>query len=349
MRLTYAAAMADALVQVAVADPQLIFIGNGWVGLNVAAREAFGEFDAAFGHRVVSKPVSELGIAGAGIGAAVGRLPDDGRHEHGGLPVPGLPPDRGRGSDGALLDRRRLARAGDVLCDGRSPRRWRGAALGPAAGDAGRRPWPPGRVAELAGGRARPAALVAAAQRGSDGVHHPPGPVRRRGGRRRRCPANSLRARPCPVRRRRCHDRGHVRDGAASGVGRGGAGRRGHLRRGCIHPRSISPLDTHVLVGSARKTGRVLVADECSRSFGAGAELAAMLAEEAFNACGRRSAGSPPRTCRCPTASRWRRSWSCRQIASPWWRGPSPPIRPEPSVLSVAIASQRSISTDSSS
>ena len=34
---------------------------------------------------------------------------------------------------------------------------------------------------------------------------------------------------------------------------------------------------------SARKTGRVLVADECSRSFGAGAELAAMLAEEAFD------------------------------------------------------------------
>ena len=71
MKLTYAAAMADALVKVARADPELIFIGNGWVGLNVAAREAFGEFDAAFGHRVVNKPVSELGIAGAGIGAAL--------------------------------------------------------------------------------------------------------------------------------------------------------------------------------------------------------------------------------------------------------------------------------------
>ena len=71
MRLTYADAMADALVKVARTDPELIFIGNGWVGLNVAARESFGEFDATFGHRVVSKPVSELGIAGAGVGAAL--------------------------------------------------------------------------------------------------------------------------------------------------------------------------------------------------------------------------------------------------------------------------------------
>ena len=50
-----------------------------------------------------------------------------------------------------------------------------------------------------------------------------------------------------------------------------------------VDPRSLSPLDTDALVRSARKTGRVLVADECSRSFGAGAELAAMLAEEAFD------------------------------------------------------------------
>lgn len=49
-----------------------------------------------------------------------------------------------------------------------------------------------------------------------------------------------------------------------------------------VDPRTLVPLDRETLVSSARKTGRVLVVDEGHRSFGASAELAAAIAEDAF-------------------------------------------------------------------
>jgi pyruvate/2-oxoglutarate/acetoin dehydrogenase E1 component len=49
-----------------------------------------------------------------------------------------------------------------------------------------------------------------------------------------------------------------------------------------VDPRTLVPLDTEALVSSAKKTGRVVVVDEGHRSFGASAELAATVAEEAF-------------------------------------------------------------------
>jgi pyruvate dehydrogenase E1 component beta subunit len=49
-----------------------------------------------------------------------------------------------------------------------------------------------------------------------------------------------------------------------------------------VDPRTLVPLDRETLVGSARKTGRVVVVDEGHRSYGASAELAAVIAEEAF-------------------------------------------------------------------
>ncbi len=49
-----------------------------------------------------------------------------------------------------------------------------------------------------------------------------------------------------------------------------------------IDPRTLVPLDLATLVASAEKTGRVVVVDEGHRSFGAGAELAAALSEAAF-------------------------------------------------------------------
>ena len=49
-----------------------------------------------------------------------------------------------------------------------------------------------------------------------------------------------------------------------------------------IDPRTLVPLDREALVGSARKTGRVIVVDEGHRSFGASAELAAVIGKEAF-------------------------------------------------------------------
>jgi len=49
-----------------------------------------------------------------------------------------------------------------------------------------------------------------------------------------------------------------------------------------IDPRTLAPLDENALVRSAEKTGRAIVVDEGHRSYGAGAELAAVIAERAF-------------------------------------------------------------------
>ena len=49
-----------------------------------------------------------------------------------------------------------------------------------------------------------------------------------------------------------------------------------------VDPRTIAPLDRATLIASARKTGRVIVVDEGHQSYGASAELAAVVAEDAF-------------------------------------------------------------------
>jgi pyruvate/2-oxoglutarate/acetoin dehydrogenase E1 component len=49
-----------------------------------------------------------------------------------------------------------------------------------------------------------------------------------------------------------------------------------------VDPRTLSPLDTGTLVASAKKTGRVIVIDEGHQSYGASAELAAVVADGAF-------------------------------------------------------------------
>jgi 2-oxoisovalerate dehydrogenase E1 component beta subunit len=46
--------------------------------------------------------------------------------------------------------------------------------------------------------------------------------------------------------------------------------------------RTLNPLDTDAILASVRKTGKVLVAQEATRSCGVGAEVAALIAEEAF-------------------------------------------------------------------
>jgi pyruvate/2-oxoglutarate/acetoin dehydrogenase E1 component len=49
-----------------------------------------------------------------------------------------------------------------------------------------------------------------------------------------------------------------------------------------VDPRTLVPLDRETLVASARKTGRALVVDEGHQSYGASAELAAVIADGAF-------------------------------------------------------------------
>ncbi|MFQ5828795.1 MAG: alpha-ketoacid dehydrogenase subunit beta [Candidatus Methylomirabilia bacterium] len=49
-----------------------------------------------------------------------------------------------------------------------------------------------------------------------------------------------------------------------------------------VDPRSLLPLDRQILLGSVRKTGRVVIFDDSNRTCGFAAELAAVIAEEAW-------------------------------------------------------------------
>jgi pyruvate/2-oxoglutarate/acetoin dehydrogenase E1 component len=55
--------------------------------------------------------------------------------------------------------------------------------------------------------------------------------------------------------------------------------------------RTLCPLDRDAILQSVRKTGKVLVAHEATRSCGVGAELSALIAEEAFEDLDALSAG----------------------------------------------------------
>jgi pyruvate dehydrogenase E1 component beta subunit len=50
-----------------------------------------------------------------------------------------------------------------------------------------------------------------------------------------------------------------------------------------VDPRSLLPLDHETIVGSARKTGRVVIFDDSNRTCGFAAELAAIVADEAWD------------------------------------------------------------------
>jgi 2-oxoisovalerate dehydrogenase E1 component len=50
-----------------------------------------------------------------------------------------------------------------------------------------------------------------------------------------------------------------------------------------IDPRTLRPLDTETILASVRKTGRLVVAHEGWKRWGFGAEIAALVQEEAFD------------------------------------------------------------------
>jgi pyruvate dehydrogenase E1 component beta subunit len=49
-----------------------------------------------------------------------------------------------------------------------------------------------------------------------------------------------------------------------------------------IDPRTLVPLDEDAILSSVRKTGRLIVVEPGNRTCGAGAEIAAIVAEKAF-------------------------------------------------------------------
>jgi 2-oxoisovalerate dehydrogenase E1 component len=50
-----------------------------------------------------------------------------------------------------------------------------------------------------------------------------------------------------------------------------------------VDPRTVAPLDIETIVQSVAKTGRLLIADECFAPYGIGAEIAAQIADRAFD------------------------------------------------------------------
>lgn len=71
MRINFAEALAKAIHESLAADPRVMLIGSGFMGLNTVARQALEPTLREFSDRILVTPISELALAGAGIGAAM--------------------------------------------------------------------------------------------------------------------------------------------------------------------------------------------------------------------------------------------------------------------------------------
>jgi len=71
MKINYSQATARAVQEALQADPKVFLIGSTFAGLSNAGRAAFAPVLQEFASRVMPAPVSELGLAGAAIGAAL--------------------------------------------------------------------------------------------------------------------------------------------------------------------------------------------------------------------------------------------------------------------------------------
>jgi len=70
MKITFAEGLAKAIYESLAGDPRVLLIGSGFMGLNMAARKLMEPAVREFAERMLPTPVSELALAGAGIGAA---------------------------------------------------------------------------------------------------------------------------------------------------------------------------------------------------------------------------------------------------------------------------------------
>ena len=70
MKISFAEGLANAIYESLAADPRVVLIGSGFMGLNIAARKLMEPAVRDFSDRMLVTPISELALAGAGIGAA---------------------------------------------------------------------------------------------------------------------------------------------------------------------------------------------------------------------------------------------------------------------------------------
>ncbi|OGA03341.1 MAG: hypothetical protein A3H35_15835 [Betaproteobacteria bacterium RIFCSPLOWO2_02_FULL_62_17] len=71
MKISFAEGLAKAIYESLAANPSVVLIGGSIVGLNMAARKFMEPVVREFSARMMVTPVSELALAGAGIGAAM--------------------------------------------------------------------------------------------------------------------------------------------------------------------------------------------------------------------------------------------------------------------------------------
>ncbi len=74
MKISFAEGIAKAIYECLAADPRVVSIGSGFMGLNSAARAMLDPALKDFADRFLVTPISELALAGAGIGAAMAGL-----------------------------------------------------------------------------------------------------------------------------------------------------------------------------------------------------------------------------------------------------------------------------------
>lgn len=280
MKISFAEGLAKAIYECLAADPRVLLIGSGFMGLNNAARAMLDPALKDFSERVFVTPISELALAGAGIGAAIaGQRPvvdlstgsfvfqafpqvvNEAANIHymsGGqteVPVTFYALAGIRGSGAAQHSHRPQAMLGQA----------------------------PGLQILLPGGAddayylmkwsllesRNPTVFIShallfeeTAEIGPDFPMPPVGRARiRREGRDVSIIANSITV---------------PRALTAAGV----LARDHGVSAEVVDLRSIVPLDRETVLQSVARTGRAVIADECHRSFGVAAEIAAILAED---------------------------------------------------------------------
>ncbi len=280
MKITFAEGLARAIHECLAADERVMLIGSGFMGLNPVAQKTMEPVLKDFAARISVTPISELGLAGAGIGAAVAgmrplvdlstgsfifqafpQVVNEAANIHymsGGqttVPVTFYSLAGMRGSGAAQHSHRPQAMLGQV----------------------------PGLQILMPGGAEdayylmkwalresrNPTVFIShglllgeTAELDADAPMIPVGRARiRRDGGDVSLIANSITV---------------PRALAAAGILEKEHG----ISAEVVDLRSIAPLDRETVLRSVAKTGRAVIADECHRSFGVAAEIAATLAEE---------------------------------------------------------------------
>ena len=284
MRLSYAEAMARAVREVMTEDHRAFLIGNSFAGVSLTGRAAFGSLVQDFADRVVSTAVAELGLAGAATGAALAgcrplvdlgagsfslhawaQLVNEAPNIHymsGGqahAPVTFYCLIGIRGAGGSQHSHRTQAMLGNIP----------GLQL--------LLPATPGDAYQMLKWALQeslsPTVYLSHALLLDD------------------VEDVDLDARPLPVGKARVAREGRDVTVVAHSVMVRTAlaaadllAREHDVAAEVVDMRTLSPLDRETMIASVVKTGRAVIADECNLSFGAGAELAATLAQDAFHA-----------------------------------------------------------------